>query len=151
MKVLLINPPIREWAKPNVFPSGLGYIVSVLSQNGHSVEIMDINAYRWNKIEVEERIKKTDYDVIGIGGIVTTYKYVKWLVAILKKHHPGKKVIVGGSVGTSISGIMLEKNPVDIVCLGEGEETVKELIGALESGDLSRLRDYIQGCLRQNT
>ena len=62
---------------------------------------------------------------------------MKWLVAILKKHHPGKKVIVGGSVGTSISGIMLEKNPVDIVCLGEGEETVKELIGALESGDLS--------------
>lgn len=143
MKVLLINPPIREWAKPNVFPSGLGYIVSVLSQNGHSVEIMDINAYRWNKIEVEERIKKTDYDVIGIGGIVTTYKYVKWLVAILKKHHPGKKVIVGGSVGTSISGIMLEKNPVDIVCLGEGEETVKELIGALESGDLSRVKGII--------
>ena len=99
--------------KAKCLPSGLGYIVSVLSQNGHSVEIMDINAYRWNKIEVEERIK-TDYDVIGIGGIVTTHKYVKWLVAILKKHHPGKKVIVGGSVGTSISGIMLEKTPVDI-------------------------------------
>ncbi len=27
MKVLLVNPPIREWARPNVFPFGLGYIV----------------------------------------------------------------------------------------------------------------------------
>lgn len=143
MKILLINPPIREWAKPNVFPSGLGYIASVLSQNGHSVEVMDINAYRWDKIEVEKRIKKTDYDVVGIGGIVTTYRYVKWLVAILKKHHPEKKVIVGGSVGTSISDIMLDKNPVDIVCLGEGEVTVRELIGALESGDLSRVKGII--------
>jgi radical SAM superfamily enzyme YgiQ (UPF0313 family) len=143
MKVLLINPPIREWAKPNVFPSGLGYIVSVLSQNGHFVEAMDINAYRWNKIEVEERIKKADYDVVGIGGIITTYKYVKWLVKILKKYNPGKKIIVGGSVGTSISGIMLEKNPVDIICLGEGEVTVKELIGALENGDLSRVKGII--------
>ncbi len=140
MKVLLINPPIREWAKPNVFPSGLGYIVSVLVHEGHIVEVLDINAHRWNKIEVEERIKNAKFDVAGIGGIVTTYKYVKWLVEVLKKHHPQKKIVVGGSVGTSISEIMLNNNPVDIVCLGEGEETARELFTALDGGDLSKVK-----------
>lgn len=132
MKILLINPPIREWAKPNVFPTGLGYIASVLLREGHGVEVMDINAHRWNKAEVEEKIKNYVFDAAGIGGIVTTYGYVKWLASILKKYHPDKKIIVGGSVASSIPDIMLGKNPVDIICIGEGEGTVGELAGALE-------------------
>ncbi len=140
MKILLINPPIREWAKPNVFPSGLGYIVSVLVRDNHEVRVLDINAYRWNKEKVEELIKHADFDVAGIGGIVTTYKYVKWLVSVLKQYHPAKKIVIGGSVGTSIAQIVLENNPADIVCMGEGEETVGELIHTLAEGkDLSKV------------
>ncbi len=141
MKVLLINPPIREWSKPNVFPLGLGYIAAVLLEEGHEVEVLDINALRLSKEEVEKTINSIKFDVAGIGGIVTIYKYVKWLVMVLRKGHPDKKIIVGGSVGTSIASLMLEKNPVDIVCMGEGEETVKELVKTLEEGgDLSKVR-----------
>lgn len=141
MKILIINPPIREWSKPNVFPLGLGYVAAVLLKDGHKVEVMDINGYRWNPQEVEEKIKKADFDAVGIGGLVTIYKYVKWLVAMLKKYHPDKKIIVGGSVGTSIPRITLEKNPVDVVCMGEGEETIGELIRAMEAKeDLSHVK-----------
>lgn len=138
MKILLINPPIREWSKPNLFPLGLGYIASVLMREGHKVEVLDINAYRWSKKEVEDRVNNAEFDVVGIGGIVTVYRYVKWLVNMIRKYHPGKKIIIGGSVGTSIPRIMLEKNPVDVVCIGEGEETVIELVEALQNNrDLS--------------
>jgi radical SAM superfamily enzyme YgiQ (UPF0313 family) len=141
MKILLINPPIREWSKPNVFPLGLGYVASILLQAGYDVEVLDINAHRWDREEVENRIKRATFDVIGIGGIVTTYKYVKWLFSILKTHHPHKKIVVGGSVGSSIPQLMLENNPVDILCIGEGEETVEDLMKALEkNGDLSTVR-----------
>lgn len=135
MKMLLINPPIREWAKPNCFPTGLGYIAAVLLKDGFEVEVLDINGYRFTKEEVEKKIRDAHFDVAGIGGIVTTYKYVKWLVPILKKYHPDKKVIVGGSVATSIPHIMMEKNPVDILCIGEGEVTAPELMRALEKND----------------
>jgi len=57
MKLFLINPPIREWAKPNVIPLGLVYIASVHRSAGHSVEAMDINAFMWTPAEVEARIK----------------------------------------------------------------------------------------------
>lgn len=135
MKILLINPPIREWSKPNVFPLGLGYIAAVLLQEGHEVEVMDINAYRFKREEVENKIADADFDVVGIGGIVTTYKYIKWLVKTLKIYHPDKKIIVGGSAGSSVPKIMLEKNPVDVACIGEGEETIEELIRIMENGD----------------
>lgn len=138
MRILLINPPIREWAKPNCFPLGLGYLSSVLLQSGHELEILDINACRWNPQEVEKQIKAMEYDLVGIGGIITTYRYVKWLISILKKYHSKQSIIVGGSLGSSIPQLMLERNEADIVCIGEGEETIKELVGFIEDGrDLS--------------
>lgn len=141
MKILLINPPIREWAKPNCFPLGLGYITAVLEQEGHEVEVIDINAYRWTQAEVEERIKKAKFDAVGIGAIVTVYKYVKWLISTLKKYHPQKKVIVGGSVAASVPKTLLERTAADIAVMGEGEETARELFRALEKeGDLAAVR-----------
>ena len=138
MKILLINPSIREWSKPNVAPLGLMYIASVLRDSGYEVEIMDINAFRWDRDEVQERIRKADFDLAGIGAIVTVYKYVKWLVKVLKEHHPDKKVIVGGSVGTSIPRIVIEKAGADICCIGEGEVTAREVVECLQGGgDLS--------------
>lgn len=140
-KILLINPPVREWAKPNVFPLGLGYIAAVLLQEGYDVEALDINAFRYQKTEVKEKIKNAVFDIVGIGGIITTYKYIKWLVQVIKKYHPDKKIIVGGSVASSISEIMLLQNPVDIICSGEGEVTIKDLIMCLEQGgDISKVK-----------
>jgi len=138
MKILLINPPVREWAKPNCVPLGLGYIAALLRQEGHEVEVMDINAFRWTQTEVEERIKNAKFDAVGTGAIVTVYKYIKWLISTLKKYHPRKKIIVGGSVATSVPKMLLERTAADIACIGEGEITATELFRALElNEDLS--------------
>ncbi len=140
MKILLINPPIREWAKPNCIPLGLGYIAAVLRQEGHEVKVMDINAFRWNREEVEEKIKEAEFDLAGTGGMITIYRYIKWLVSVLKKYHPGKKVMVGGSAATSVPRTLMERTATDIACISEGEKTIKELVWALEKGgDLSQV------------
>jgi len=58
MNILIINPPIREWAKPNCVPLGLGYIASTLRMAGHSIDVLDINAYRYSKERVIAILKK---------------------------------------------------------------------------------------------
>jgi radical SAM superfamily enzyme YgiQ (UPF0313 family) len=135
MKFLLINPPIREWAKPNVFPVGLGYIASATRDAGHYVEVMDINATRWSREEVKGKIRDADFEAAGIGAIVTVYPYVKWLIQIIKKYHPASKVVIGGSVGTSIPYIIMDKTGTDIVCIGEGEITAVEVLNALQDNN----------------
>ena len=132
MKLMLINPPIREWSKPNILPLGLAYIAAVSKNAGHQVEVMDINAYRFNPRQVEDKIKDADCDIFGIGAIVTVYGYVKWLTDIIRRYHPGSKIIIGGSVGTSVPDIILERTKADIACIGEGERTIVELLEALE-------------------
>ncbi len=134
MKILLINPVIRGWAKPNVLPLGLAYIAAVLRENGHTVEVLDLNALRWDQATIETCIQDHDYDLAGIGAIVTVYKDVKKLISLLKTYHPDRKVIVGGSVGTSIPHLIMERTQADIVCIGEGEVTALEILTALENG-----------------
>ncbi|HIJ98024.1 TPA: hypothetical protein H1009_02950, partial [archaeon] len=49
MKVMLIHPPVREDDTPNSVPIGLGWITAVLENEGHKVDILDINAWRYKK------------------------------------------------------------------------------------------------------
>jgi radical SAM superfamily enzyme YgiQ (UPF0313 family) len=132
MKILLIFPPIREHDVPRQFPTGIGIIASVLINDGHDVKLLDINGNRFSKEEVVKQINSEDFDVVGIGGLITVYNYVKWLVQEIRKKDSSIPIILGGSVGSSIPILSLEKLHVDIVVDGEGEITASKLFKALE-------------------
>lgn len=125
-KVLLINPIVREWALPNCVPSGLLYLSAVLAEGGHEVELLDWNGLRWSEDRIEEHIKNSDPDLIGTGGIITTYKRVKWILEVAKRHHPDAVTVVGGPLATSVPEMILEQTRADIVCVGEGELVVAD-------------------------
>ena len=132
MKILIINPSIRDWAKPNCVPLGLGYIASTLRVAGHSVDMLDINAYRYYKGEVIAILTKKDPDLILTGGIITVYGYLKWLTSQLKILFPDVPIMIGGSVSTSIPEIALSTLKADIACIGEGEITTVEVANCIE-------------------
>lgn len=134
MDILLINPPIREWAKPNCVPLGLGYIAATLRQAGHSVEVLDINGYRYSKEMVLSILNNKDPDIFMTGGLITVYNYLKWLTTEIHERFPGTPIMLGGSVSTSIPEIALRTLPIDIACIGEGEITTVEVADTLESG-----------------
>lgn len=135
MNILLINPPCRS---PNMVPLGLGYIASVLRNSGHKVNILDINAYQYSDGEVEDKIKAMEYDCVGIGGLTTTYKYVKWLSGLIKRWRPETPIVAGNMVVTAQPQLLLKNSKVDIAIIDEGELTAQELFSALsEGGDLS--------------
>ncbi len=134
MKILLINPPTRENEKPSYFPLGLGYITSVLLSDGHHVEVLDINALRIPKLEVNEYIKHIEFDVVGLTGLITEYNYIKWLVDIIKNQKLHIPVMIGGGLASVAPQLLLEKTKADIIVVGEGEITTLETINALEDG-----------------
>ena len=134
MKVLLISCPVRERAPPYALPLGLAYLIAVLRKASHEVEVLDINGYRYGREEVEEKIKNMDYDMACTGGLLQTYKYMKFLTAALKKFHPNKPVVIGGNIANEISHLLFRHTNADIVMLGETEATICELADAVEKG-----------------
>lgn len=133
MKILLINPINEPMTYPTwFFPSSLGYIAAVLENAGHKVEILEINAYRYSKQKIESIIKKADHNLFGIGGVIFMYQYVLWLCDIIKKYHPSNTIVIGGNIASPIPELLLKKSKADIICVGEGEDTIVELANKLE-------------------
>lgn len=142
MKILLINCPIRLDASPNCIPYGLGTIASTLRGSGFEVEIYDLNALRPKKRETIAALKRRDWDVVGISGLITTYAYQSWLISQLKAIDPTTTVISGGGLATSNSELLFSQTDVDVTVVGEGEQTMLELCRTLEN---SRNLDDVSG------
>lgn len=135
MRVLLINICLRPNSEKVIFPIGLGYIATAIKKAGFELEILDLDVLRLQDEEIEERIKKADFDVAALGCIVTGYKFVKKFAEIIKKYK-NVPIIVGNSVATSIPEILLEKTRADIGVMGEGDITIVELLRAIENKTL---------------
>ncbi len=143
MNVLLVNPVARAWARPNCFPTGLGYIASAIlhgSMGGECwVKVVDFNAER--HLWPEKVLARVDYDVLGITAIITQYKEVKRIASISKRYHPNAKIMCGGPLASSLPAELLLRAGVDIAVKGEGELAVMDALWDLREG---RYRDYYQ-------
>ena len=134
MKVLLVNPIIRIWHKPTHPPLGIGYLAAVLRQAGVDVEILDINSRRYTDEQTMEELKKRDYDVVGVGGIVTLFREVKKLTKMIREAKPDVPIVVGGSVGDTIPEMVLTKTEADFAVIGEAEYTFLDLCKRIREG-----------------
>lgn len=141
IKILLINPmasrkpPVK--GRPSHFPVGIGLISSYLKQHGYQVDILDNETECLDKHELAEFIKATDHDVYGITAMSPQYSYIKGL-SLLIKRLKNKTVILGGPLATYSFKTVIENTGVDICVIGEGEETMVDLIANL--GDLSKVQ-----------
>ena len=131
MKVLLINSPIRLDAKPSCIPYGLCTIASTLRNAGHDIEIYDINALRPSDEAILSDLKDKQWDIVGVSGLVTTYKFQSWLIPHLREINPAGVIVQGGGLATSNP----ELCTADCVIQGEGEYSMLALCNG----------DYITG------
>ena len=103
MKTLFVVPEIRLDSKPTIIPFWAGILASIVEQKNGDVAILDLNALRMkfggkqvpNKVIIDE-IASENWDLIGIGGLTSTYGRIKELTTLLKKHSPDSLFIGGG-------------------------------------------------------
>ena len=129
--IVLIFPPIRVWDRPRNFPAGLGILAAILRNAGYRVKVIDVNGLRISEDEVLEEILSVSPKIIGIGGLITTYGWVKRVTHRLREILPDVKIMLGGSVGTSIVETAFSNLAIDVIALAEADDTVLELVPAL--------------------
>jgi len=137
MKILLISPPYK-WEDRKVGegvlpPLGLLYIASVLLEKDHKVELLDARALSLSKKDVEQEIARRKPDVVGISSMTFNISEAFDIAGIVKNVDKDIKVMIGGAHPTALPTETLEEcKHIDIVVYGEGEETVPELMEAIE-------------------
>ncbi|MGR3301654.1 MAG: B12-binding domain-containing radical SAM protein [Candidatus Scalindua sp.] len=145
MKILIINPPIRLTDKPRHIPHGLSILANIIRKKmGITPEFVDINAYRYSNEQVESILRSTEFDVVLIGGLIPVYKRIVLYADMIKEINPDAVIIAGGSAAMSVPKLLLKNSKVDVVCAGEGEKVVIELLKGLENDKLENL-SHIRG------
>ena len=142
LKVLFVVPEIRIDGKPLHFPFWAGILGAIVGKKGGSVGILDLNAIRMDfgvttipRKKIEEELTLDDWDIIGIGGLTSGYSRIKELVPIIRRACPTSIIIGGGGWSTYNPDEILQLIPdLDLICIGEGEETFSELYDEIDNG-----------------
>ena len=146
IKCLLINPVIKPKEPPYNIPLGLAYIAAVVDAQGHDVAIFDNNAYRLKHEDILNEIREETWDIVGIGNLVTTYTWQKRMFRMLRDEFPNVTLIAGGGLATSIQRELMQWIPeIDILCVGEGERTITQILEYFDFDERSWSRDSGSG------
>lgn len=134
MRVCLVYPPYGKGRRSRYFPFGLAYVAASLRDAGHEVFVVDMEGDDLDPGRALEAVCSIRPDIVGFGGMVTRFRFVKEMGRELRKRLPGAFLIAGNSGATTIPEIYIESCSLDAVVLGEGERTSCELAEALEHG-----------------
>ena len=139
MKILLVvydNKSYISW-----FPHNVAYLAAVLRKDGHIVEIYNQDVYHYSDEHFARHLKDNYYDIVGIGacGGYYQYKKIKKLCAKFRKSQTKAKLVLGGHLVAPDPDYFYDLYKPDIIVLGEGEETIKEI------ADSSKVYNEIDG------
>jgi anaerobic magnesium-protoporphyrin IX monomethyl ester cyclase len=137
----LVYPYFHPRADTSMFrfpPLGLGYIAAYLKQQGISVEVVDCTFIKQN--EALRKIIDSKPKIIGIQSMYTMKEKSLELAKVLRDHC--ELLVVGGALPTTEPESFLEA--FDIAVVGEGEQTMLELVNQfMVGGDLSQVKGIV--------
>ncbi len=118
------------------------YLASVLRDHGHSVEVLDLLISEPRPEKLSLTVKEHDPDLVGITSVTMTFPMATRIASWTKEAKSSAIVALGGPHVTFVPERSLTECPeADLVVRGEAEETILELVEALDEGrDLREVR-----------
>ncbi|MBU4284420.1 MAG: B12-binding domain-containing radical SAM protein [Nanoarchaeota archaeon] len=149
-KITLINTPKKVFGDTNTtelgidnsYPIGLLLISSQLKNYsdklGLEVRFIDANFYHKNPWNIANEVQS---DYIGLNATFPNVDIAKLTAKLIKEANPNSKIILGGPAATLAPEYLLNNSSIDYIVMGEGEQTIVELINALNfSKDISTIK-----------
>ena len=128
-KVLLAGP----FTKGDLFehrfvtsPLGVWRIASFLRKRGHKCEVYD-NADPVKTKSFEELITSDNWDIIGFSTQTATEEYDMAMMFKSSRLSPDSLLVAGGSGAALNYQFILDRTPIDIIVLAEGEYPMLDL------------------------
>jgi len=127
MRVALVFP--RRHYPSGDPPLGLLYLAGRLRQRtGVAPKLLDTSFAPDAFAFLEQELRAEPYDLVGISAMITMARDALATAELCKRIRPETKVMLGGPHPTMMAERVLEHPAVDAVCLGEGEETLVEVV-----------------------
>ena len=131
MRVLFIWTDVETCIESGVIHIGVAYLSAALKRTGHETSLVRV----LNKIEKDElhrRISEFNPGLIAFSVMTNQFDYCVNLADWIKEKFD-LPVLFGGSHPTLAPEETIARKSVDMICRGEGEEALIELVSKLES------------------
>ncbi len=142
MRIVLINPTPADHYSPCIRS-----LTAFLKQHGHSVRQIFLPADTYSHLHVNEgyimQMAQTmvedlvelceDADLIGVSFLTSMFDVAVQATRALQMAQPERPIVWGGFHPTTMPQQALDF--VDMVCVGEGEHAILELVERLEAGE----------------
>ncbi len=137
MRILFIYPNINTQVG---FNYGISYISGFLRQKGIETGLLNINeklGYPLDMARIKKDVLAFKPDMIGFSVLTNQYKYALEIARDIKGYLD-VPILFGGIHVTMDPAQTLSQDEVDLICVGEGEEALAEL---LVKGDARGVRN----------
>lgn len=135
INVLFVYPPLDVHTKYWHPHLGLGYLCAVLAERGCEVDVVDMVAQDFSLSDLCSHLReRKPYDVVCVTATTTEIEAAHGVASCVKREYPESTVVVGGPHPTALPRETLQQFPFfDVACVGEGEDTLAELVQALKA------------------
>ena len=130
MKILFVYPNIVE--SPKDISAGLAILSAICKKNGHRVDLID-SSFGITDQEIVKKTKKFSPDLVVITTATNDFSYAVHIATLIKKNFK-VPIIAGGYHPTTAPEEAISKKCFDMICIGEGEGALLDLIKAIEKG-----------------
>ncbi len=144
-KVSLITPPYHSGVVESAgtwLNLGFVYIAGALREAGYEVDYYDAMSHWHEWPDIEKRIKEFNADVVATTSFTASIDDALELLALAKKINPQTVTVLGNVHATFCYEDIFRQHAdtVDYIVLGEGEETLPELLDCLNNdGDVDQV------------
>lgn len=150
LDLLLVFPPLslRPGLKMsfgrsggNLAPLGIATLAAFVREKGWTVAILDCPALSLSVEEALEKIAALKPKAVGFSATTYVYPMTAALAAGVREAEPGTLTILGGGHANIQHASPLQENDCfDVLCFGEGELTLWELLEAYKACGYDRRR-----------
>ncbi|MDY6863963.1 MAG: radical SAM protein, partial [Thermodesulfobacteriota bacterium] len=132
-----------------IVPLGLLYLAGYLHSKMPEIEISIIDAALedLDARKIVEKVKTFKPEIVGLTGLTAHTHAIKETATYIRRVFPQTMILAGGPASTSNYIELLKESSIDFGIIGEGEETLYQIIKALKEGKELSLLD---GLVYQN-
>lgn len=113
----------------NQFPLGVAYMATSLRNAGHEVQVYCQDLNHHSNETVGDFVASGNFDIVGIGFLAARFnETVRPLCDVVNRNKKGAWLVLGGHGPSPIPEYTLRSTSADFVVVGEGEQTIVELL-----------------------
>ncbi|MBI4557219.1 MAG: B12-binding domain-containing radical SAM protein [Candidatus Hydrogenedentes bacterium] len=137
MKVTFVYPDVLECVPSykGAYYVGIAYLSAVLRQAGHTTSLIHIYQPDYNGQWFRRDLDEHQPDLIAFSSVKNGGPMVQRLASFLEESKITTPTIYGGIHPTLAKEECVQYEGIDMICVGEGEEVILDVVKALEHGE----------------